>query len=59
MRTQKQFDKRDRKLLHAVWLATVNALHRASHGHNDGWQKLEKALGNAEDEMGSPEDFIP
>lgn len=57
MKTNKSLDKRDRRLLHAVWLATTNALFRQAHGHTDGWDAVQKALDKAEDELGSPEEF--
>lgn len=57
LKTKKTLDKRDRKLLHAVWLSTTIALFRQAHGHTDGWAAVQKALDKAEDEMGSPEEF--
>lgn len=57
MKTAKQLDKRDRRLLHAIRKAADNALHKAARGHNDGWNQLRDALDKAEDEMGAIEDF--
>jgi hypothetical protein len=59
MKSTKQLDKRDRRLLHKIRAAAEHALQRASRGHNDGWQKLRDALDKAEDELGAIEDFKP
>jgi hypothetical protein len=59
MKSKAQLDKRDRRLLHKIRAAAEHALHRAAHGHNDGWQPLRDALEKAEDEMGPIEDFEP
>jgi hypothetical protein len=59
MRTEKQLNKRDRKLLHAIRVKAEIAFQRAKFGHSDGWQPLRDALDKADDEMGPIEDFIP
>jgi hypothetical protein len=57
--TEKQFNKRDRRLLHKIRVAAENALARAARGHNDSWQPLRDALDKADDELGAIEDFKP
>jgi hypothetical protein len=59
MKTKKQLDKRDRKLLHKIWLTVTWAIEKQSQGHSDGWDDVQKALDKAVDEMGDPEDFRP
>jgi hypothetical protein len=59
MKSTKQLDKRDSRLLHKIRAAAEHALQRARLGHNDGWQKLRDALDKAEDELGAIEDFKP
>ena len=56
-KTHIELDRRDRKLLHVVWLRAVEYIDSASKGHSDGRAALETALEQAEDEMGSPEEF--
>ena len=53
----RKLDKRDLGLLHKVWSAASEAMWKQSQGHADGWVKLLKALDNAEDEMGPPEEY--
>jgi hypothetical protein len=59
LKSERQLDKRDRRLLHKIRAAAEHALQRASRGHNDGWQKLRDALNKADDELGPIEDFEP
>jgi hypothetical protein len=58
MKQTKVLDRRDRRLLHAIRVKAETALDRASQGHNDGWQPLRDALEEADDEMGTAEDFL-
>lgn len=50
-------DRRDKRLMHKIWLAVTEALERQRRGHTDGWAKVQEALDNAEDEMGPPEEY--
>lgn len=57
LKTKVALDRRDIRLLHKVWLALTEHFEAQRHGHNHKFQALEKALENAEDEMGPPEDY--
>ena len=59
MKTEKQLNKRDRKLLHDIRVKAEIAFDRQRYGHSNGWQSLRDALDKADDEMGPIEDFIP
>lgn len=59
MKTEKQLNKRDRKLLHDIRVKAEIAFDRARFGHNNGWQPLRDALDKADDEIGPIEDFKP
>lgn len=57
LKTKKALDRRDRRLLHALRVAATEAMWQQAHGHANGWDKLQKALDKADDEMGPVEDF--
>lgn len=56
-KTEEALDRRDRRLMHRIWLAAVEALEAARQGHNDKWRALQNALEKAEDEIGPPEEY--
>ncbi len=50
-------DRRDRRLLHKVWLCAVEHYEAMREGHSHKRDALFKALEKAEDEMGPPEEY--
>ena len=57
LKSKEALDRRDRRLMHKIWQAAVDAIEAQKQGHTHKWQALQDALDKAEDEMGPPEEY--